>query len=66
MVVPAARAGADINRIVLRVNDEIATLWEFQQRRRSRIAEIQRADLPPERRQRLLADVGAAEGSSTV
>ena len=59
MVVPAARAGADINRIVLRVNDEIATLWEFQQRRRSRIAEIQRADLPPERRQRLLADVGA-------
>ena len=59
MTVPAAVAGADVNRIVLRVNDEIATLWEFQQRRLSRIAEIQRADLPPERRQRLLAEVGA-------
>ncbi len=56
---PADRADADVNRIVLRVNDEIATLWEFEQRRRSRIAEIQRANLPPERRQRLLADVGA-------
>lgn len=55
----AGGARADVNRIVLRVNDEIATLWEFEQRRRSRISEIQRADLPPERRQRLLADVGA-------
>jgi parvulin-like peptidyl-prolyl isomerase len=54
-----ATAGADVNRIVLRVNNEIATLWEFEQRRRSRIQEIQRADLAPERRQRLLADVGA-------
>ena len=52
-------AGADVNRIVLRVNDQIATLWEFQQRRGSRIREIQRADLPPDRKQRLLADVGA-------
>ncbi len=56
---PAGAAAADVNRIVLRVNDEIATLWEFEQRRGSRIREIQRADLPPERRQRLLADVGA-------
>ena len=55
----AAAVAADVNRIVLRVNDEIATLYEFEQRRRSRISEIQRADLPPERRQRLLADVGA-------
>jgi peptidyl-prolyl cis-trans isomerase SurA len=52
-------AGADVNRIVLRVNDEIATLWEFEQRRRGRIREIQLAELPPERTQRLLADVGA-------
>ena len=52
-------AGADVNRIVLRVNDEIVTLWEFQERRRARIQEIQRADLPQERRQRLLADVGS-------
>jgi len=55
----AAAAAADVNRIVLRVNDEIATLWEFEQRRRSRIQEIQRADLPAERLHRLLADVGA-------
>ena len=58
-LLPAGLADADVNRIVLRVNDEIATLWEFQQRRRSRVAEIQRANLPEERRQRLLADVGA-------
>ena len=55
----AGAAAADVNRIVLRVNDEIATLWEFQQRRGARIREIERADLPPERRQRLLAEVGA-------
>ena len=54
----AAPAGADVNRIVLLVNDEIATLYEFESRRRSRINEIQRANLPPERRQRLLADAG--------
>lgn len=54
----ALPAAADVNRIVLRVNDEIATLYEFEQRRGSRIQEIQRADLPPERRQRLLAEVG--------
>jgi parvulin-like peptidyl-prolyl isomerase len=54
----ATIAGAEVNRIVLRVNDQIATLYEFEQRRFSRIQEIQRANLPPERRQRLLADVG--------
>jgi parvulin-like peptidyl-prolyl isomerase len=59
LVLLSGGAAADVNRIVLRVNDEIATLYEFEQRRRSRIQEIQRADLPPERRQRLLADVGA-------
>jgi parvulin-like peptidyl-prolyl isomerase len=55
----AGAAAADVNRIVLRVNDEIVTLWEFEQRRRGRIRDIERAELPPERRQRLLADVGA-------
>ena len=56
----ATAAGADVNRIVLRVNDQIATLYEFEQRRRSRVRDIQRADLPPERRQRLLAEAGEA------
>ncbi len=56
-VLPAA--AADVNRIVLRVNDEIATLYEFEQRRGARVQEIQSAELPPERRQRLLAEVGA-------
>ncbi len=55
----AGAVAADVNRIVLRVNDEIATLWEFEQRRRARVRDIERAELPPERRQRLLADVGA-------
>lgn len=55
----AGAAIADVNRIVLRVNDEIATLYEFEERRHSRIRDIQRANLPDERRQRLLAEVGA-------
>ncbi len=54
----AAAAAADVNRIVLRVNDRIATLFEFEQRRRQRVEEIQKADLSPQRRQRLLAEVG--------
>ena len=56
----AGAAGADVNRIVLRVNNEIATLYEFEQRHRTRLREIQRADLPPERQQRLLAEAGEA------
>ncbi len=35
----ASAASADVNRIVLRVNDEIVTLWEFEQRRRTRIGD---------------------------
>ncbi len=54
----AVPLAADVNRIVLRVNDQIATLFEFEQRRQARVGEIQRADLPPDRRQRLLAEVG--------
>lgn len=50
--------GAVVNRIVLRVNDRIATLYEYEARRTERLEAILRADLDPEERRRLQDQVG--------
>ncbi len=54
----SAAAFADVNRIVLRVNDRIATLYDYEQLKRERIESIGRAEISPERRQELLANLG--------
>ncbi|HVT61325.1 MAG TPA: peptidyl-prolyl cis-trans isomerase [Thermoanaerobaculia bacterium] len=54
---PAARADA-LNRIVLRVNDQIATLYDYQVRRSEAVREIIRREQDPSERQKMLAQVG--------
>jgi len=55
-------AGAEeINRIVLRVNDEIATLRDYEQRRAARLAAVASAsELSIDERRRLSAEAGRA------
>lgn len=43
-----------LNRIVLRVNDRIATLLDYRQRLGQGLAEINQRNLPPERREQVL------------
>ncbi len=46
---------------MLRVNDRIATTWDYQRRRAEKMQMIQAAEsLPAERRQRMLANVGVS------
>src|SRR6185436_7723344 len=48
-----------LNRIVLRVNDQIATLYDYEQRRSNMARDILRQqDIDEEERRGLLADVG--------
>ncbi|HEX5760310.1 MAG TPA: peptidyl-prolyl cis-trans isomerase [Thermoanaerobaculia bacterium] len=56
----APAAAAELNRIVLRVNDHIATLHDYEQRRASLVAELQRRELDPAERRRLLAEAPEA------
>jgi parvulin-like peptidyl-prolyl isomerase len=59
VLLAAPAAGEEINRIVLRVNDRIATLREYEERRESRLAAISAAaELSVEERRRLAADAG--------
>lgn len=53
-----AQQPAEVNRIVLRVNDRILTLLDYEMRKTDRIQILQSADIPPEERQELLAGVG--------
>ena len=53
-------AVAEVNRIVLRINDRIATLYDYERLKEDRIDAITRARMPSERRQELLARVGEA------
>jgi len=54
LVVPAMAADEVVNRVVLRVNDRIATLYDYQQRVADLTEQIARADLPlAQRRQRI-------------
>ena len=49
----------DANRVILRVNDRIATLYDYEVRRNERLRAIQQADLDPARRAELTAQLGA-------
>jgi peptidyl-prolyl cis-trans isomerase SurA len=56
----AQSARADVvDRVVLRVNDRIATLLDYDQRRADTVAQIAASDLPPERREEVLANLGS-------
>lgn len=54
----ALPALAETHRIVIRVNDRIATLYDYEQARQDLVQALTRAELPPERLQERLADVG--------
>ena len=56
---PPAPAAEDVNRIVLRVNDEIVTLQDYESRKSAEIARVlSQPDLDPGERQELLGLVG--------
>lgn len=58
-VLPAPDAGAEVvNRIVLRVNDRIATLRDYELRRDEMLREISRAELPAAEREEFLEQMG--------
>ena len=57
-MVAGAVAAVEVNRIVLRVNNRIVTLFDYEQRKQARIDAIRRAELSPEQRQELLDGVG--------
>lgn len=56
----ASVARADVNGIVLRVGDRIATLYDYRQRYAERLQMIQRRQTDPERETELLAEAGRA------
>lgn len=47
-----------LNRIILRVNDRIATLHDYEMRRDATLADIQRRAQDPQERQRMMAQAG--------
>jgi len=58
LLLAAASLAADSNRIVLRVNDHIVTLTDFQLRYGERLRGIQQAQMPDDERARRLAGLG--------
>lgn len=52
-----AEAAPVVNRIVLRVNDRIATLQDYENRKQQLIEDMARADLPLDRRRELAAQL---------
>lgn len=57
LLAPAGLRAEPLNRIVLRVNDQIATLYDFQERREDMTREVLRRQQDPEERQQLLAQL---------
>jgi parvulin-like peptidyl-prolyl isomerase len=58
IIAPAPAAAAEtLNRIVLRVNDQIATLYDYQQRRADAMREVMRRVHDPKEQQEELAQV---------
>lgn len=59
LLLPATLGAEVVNRVVLRVNDQIATLYDFERRRESMAREISRSsDMDPAQRREILAQVG--------
>ena len=59
LLLPATLGAEVVNRVVLRVNDQIATLYDFERRRESMAREISRSsDMDPAQRREVLAQVG--------
>lgn len=55
-----APAGADVvDRVVLRVNDQIATLLDYERRHAETLAQLQAADMPEEQRAQVRASLGS-------
>jgi peptidyl-prolyl cis-trans isomerase SurA len=55
-LLPAPPLRAEVlNRVVLRINDKIATLYDYQQRREELVRDILRHEQDPEERRRLLS-----------
>lgn len=54
---PRSRAD-DLNRIVLRVNDEILTLYDYQKQKSMAVTQILSSQLPPAEQQERIAQVG--------
>ncbi len=57
-LLPTGPAMAETNRIVLRVNDRIATLYDYEKLKLDRIRNLARSNLSEEERQQLMAQVG--------
>ncbi|HEX4963344.1 MAG TPA: peptidyl-prolyl cis-trans isomerase [Thermoanaerobaculia bacterium] len=58
LLAPVVTRAEVINRIVLRVNDRIATLHDYQQRKEEMVRDIVRREQDQEERQRLLGQAG--------
>lgn len=59
LLLPAALRAELVNKVVLRVNDQIATLYDYEQRRAGMAQEILRQqDLSDQERRQLMAQVG--------
>jgi len=54
----AGLAAGDGNRVLIRVNDRIGTLFDYELRRNDRLRALQNADIPPVRRAELIAKAG--------
>lgn len=53
-------AAVELNRLVLRVNNRVLTLAEYQDRRDERLAVLQRSEMAPSARQEALTKLGEA------
>jgi parvulin-like peptidyl-prolyl isomerase len=58
ILVAAVPATGEVNRIVLRVNDRIATLQDYEKLKNERVRALARPGISEEERQRQLANVG--------
>ena len=50
----ATAVAADVNRVILRVNDRIVTYYDYQRRLSERLAALQEAEIDPQQKRRLL------------